>query len=643
MNKRDLILGQMRESSLPAVVVMAAIMIAGFAQAASAGLSCRLYEELSGHRSDVTAVAFDRAGRLMATGDKDGSLRLWNTEAGELLKTIDGAGGTVSALAFSLDGDRLYAVGAFKGARSWAMPGGEDSDTLEAKQPLKSICMSPDGELVAAGGAKGVITVWDARSGREVASFKGHKGGVVLVRFTGESSLKSVGEDKKARLWSLNKPDALITSVDDSVNEVMTAACDAAMENCALGTVTVRWKKGHSGIKEYHNIDLKDAATWSRTGRFKGHEWRIRALGFSPDGRWLASGGDGKTIKVWDMETGRIEADFTLGQGLTSLCFSPDGQWLAAGTDAGAVRLYKLKGISAEPEVLWAAADETPDTSPGEKYAVVIGISDYRDPAIEDLPLAAVDAKAFYDFLVDPGLGGIDGDHVTLLLDDEADRAGIVDALKNRLPRQAGRDDTVIIYYSGHGVPDVDLTGGSDDGYRKYLAPRDAELARISATCIPMSVFRELFTAVLSRRVIIFVDSCFSGASEGDVDRMMGRTFGSGTTTARTRGVQISPGFLQEITKGPEGYGKVLITASRANETALEIPALGHGLFTYYLLDALSGKCDGGDGYLTVKEVYDHLSEYVAMRARREGGNQNPMFFGSTTGRIVIHSLDESE
>ena len=88
-----------------------------------------------------------------------------------------------------------------------------------------------------------------------------------------------------------------------------------------------------------------------QTGRAQsiltGHSRGIASLTISPDGRWLASGGEGGEVKLWDLQTGREVRSFTgLRNSVTSVAFSPDGAMLAAGSLG--VRIMVWKTATAE-------------------------------------------------------------------------------------------------------------------------------------------------------------------------------------------------------------------------------------------------------------------------------------------------------
>lgn len=93
----------------------------------------------------------------------------------------------------------------------------------------------------------------------------------------------------------------------------------------------------------------------------------------------------------------------------------------------------------------------------------------------------------------------------------------------------------------------------------------------------------------------------------------------------------ISDIFLDRITKGK---GRIILSASGANELAKEDDQLKHGIFTYYLLKGLKGDADSDkDGFVTIDEIYSYLSDIIP---RVTGRDQNPVKKGEVEGQIFI-------
>lgn len=220
-------------------------------------------------------------------------------------------------------------------------------------------------------------------------------------------------------------------------------------------------------------------------------------------------------------------------------------------------------------------------------WAVVIGIDKY--PNIRQLKYAVNDAGLFYDHLVKRNQ--IPAENVLLLLNQDATLTKIRSVLGTDLKNKAGKDDMVVIYFAGHGATERDAQSPDGDGLEKYLLPVDADLKDLYATGLPMEELSRIFNRIRSERLIFIADACYSGASGG-------RTIGAGGMRA-----SISEGFIDRIAGGK---GRVIMTASGANEVSAEKDELRHGVFTYYLVEGLKGKADTDrDGLVTVDEAFN--------------------------------------
>jgi uncharacterized protein YgiM (DUF1202 family) len=251
----------------------------------------------------------------------------------------------------------------------------------------------------------------------------------------------------------------------------------------------------------------------------------------------------------------------------------------------------------------------------GKIWAVVIGISKYDK--VRPLKYADKDALAFHDYLINEV--GVPKEHMTLLTNDQATLVSMKRKLGTHLKRKAGPKDTVIIYYAGHGAPETDATSPDGDGLEKYLIPFDADPQDLYTTGLPMREVETIFHRLSAERVIFITDSCYSGATGG-------RTF----ATAARRAV-VSDNFLTRLSKGK---GRIVLTASRAGEVSEERDDLGHGVFTYYLLQGLKGKADvDADGVVTVDEAYSYVSTHVPSVT---GQNQHPMKKGEVEGQLIL-------
>jgi len=207
------------------------------------------------------------------------------------------------------------------------------------------------------------------------------------------------------------------------------------------------------------------------------------------------------------------------------------------------------------------------------KYALVIGNTDYSDPKLAQLKTPAADSRALADVLSDEKIGGFD-EVIPLINKTETEiRRAVSSFLETKKP-----DDLVLVYFSGHGV--LDSSG------RLFLASKDTRTNILRATSIPSTFISEEMDNCRSKRQILILDCCHSGA------------FARGTKGGEQKAVT-------ETTFEGNGFGRVVLTASDSTQFALEgdqvIRQTEFSLFTHFLLEGLqTGKADlDNDGFIS--------------------------------------------
>ncbi len=240
------------------------------------------------------------------------------------------------------------------------------------------------------------------------------------------------------------------------------------------------------------------------------------------------------------------------------------------------------------------------------KFALVIGNTEYADPGLAQLTAPGRDAEDFARVLrVDEFCGF---DDVRVLLNKPS--SAIIEAIDEFFDEKKP-DDLLVLYFSGHGV--------RDEIGALYLAVQNTNRFRLRSTAVKSDFIREAMDQSRSKRQVLILDCCNSGA------------FSQGTKAATGMSIGTATAF-------EGGYGRVILTASDSTQFAWEgdkvIGETDNSLFTHYLVEGLEGEADlDGDGRITVDELYDYAYEKV----KHATPKQTPSKFSSKQqGEIIL-------
>jgi len=243
------------------------------------------------------------------------------------------------------------------------------------------------------------------------------------------------------------------------------------------------------------------------------------------------------------------------------------------------------------------------------KFALIIGNAEYTDPGLAQLTAPGKDAEDFARVLNSTDICAFD--HVNILLNQPefVVREAIDEFFDQKKP-----DDLLVLYFSGHGV--------RDELGALYLAVKNTNRFRLRSTAIKSDFIREAMDQSRSKRQVLIMDCCNSGA------------FAQGTKAAT--GVSIGTASAFEA-----GYGRIIMTASDSTQFAWEgdrvMGETDNSLFTHFLVEGLEGEADmDGDGRITVDELYDYAYEKVRVVTPK----QTPSKFSSKQqGEIVLRQI----
>ncbi len=257
-----------------------------------------------------------------------------------------------------------------------------------------------------------------------------------------------------------------------------------------------------------------------------------------------------------------------------------------------------------------------------ENWAVIVGIDKYQKIR-PNLSFCVPDAKLFRDALLK--YSGFQPDHIKTLFDEEATKANIKEALLDWLAGNVQPGDKAVFYFSGHGVQMKDINGDEEDGYDEVLVAHDSWL--IDTKFIIDEELSRWVGRIPTANKIVILDCCHSGTGTRalDPDVQVRQYYPE-------KPIEVSQERASEPIE-PQFQKSSLLSACDANQVALESKRLGHGVFTYYLSQSLSGLADtDNDGRISIREV----ANYSVQKIKGDGWEQDPQLEGEYADKYLV-------
>lgn len=526
---------------------------------------------LKGHGKGVTSVAFSRDGRLLASGSSDNTIRIWDLATKRELRTLTGHTSNIESIDFSPDGRLLASAGDDGGTFLW--------DTANGEHLLTLISLDDGGEWMVVtpqGLFDGTPAAWNQILWRyNQDTFNVAPIEWFFTEFYHPGLLSDILAGKRPKVaQDVSKKDRRQPQVKLSLMGDPAAATGIASRRVKI------------------KIDVIDAPADKEHSQGTG-------------ARDLRLFRNGSLVKVW-------RGDVLKGQGAVSL---EEEITVTAGPNQLIAYAFNRDNVkSKDAPLLLTGADSLKRA--GTAYVIAVGLNDYANPQY-NLKYAVADAESFGAEVKarQTQIGLFEGVEVVPLLNENATKENILAALKrlsgaptppslkagpfDRLKR-AEPEDTVIIYFAGHGTAQAQ---------RFYLIPHDLGytgdrtrlteegLRSILAHSISDVELEEVVEGIDAGHLLLVIDACNSGQAL--------------ETEEKRRGPMNSKGLAQLAYE----KGMYILTAAQSYQAALEAAQLGHGLLTYALVEeglkTAVADSQPKDGTLNAREWLDFATDRV--------------------------------
>jgi WD40 repeat protein len=343
----------------------------------------------SGHGANISGLAFSPDGKYLLSASEDSTLKLWDPNTGQEIRTLRGHSNIVTSMAVNADGTLIASAALDHSLRVWNAATGETVASFHGPAPAVYLLkITPDSsslitaETVSTGT---VLRIWDIKSGHQRLTIKREDAAVSQVFFRGSTMLvaeESGDDDSTGSLTTYNlqngrqmqtRPALLCgasdngkwIAIDRSIEKARRAVIVDLAHDKPVATLAGQVSRvafsadgawlAYEALSGDTAVVRRTAGGPAQTIHGRGAEFSMLAL--SPDGRRLATSGADFSIHIWDVESGKL-AHATSGQYTPSvIAFSPDGKLVAVnggGTDLGnAVQVWDIarKAQVAAPRV----------------------------------------------------------------------------------------------------------------------------------------------------------------------------------------------------------------------------------------------------------------------------------------------------
>ena len=317
--------------------------------------SHKIIRKMRRKTADDVVFSFSKDGTKIACGGFDAPIKIWDIYNGEISKILDSDSEFISSLCFSPNGNYIAAgMKEDDTIKIWNIKTGKFVRKLIGRNTdaIESIAFSPNGNFLASCGWDKIVRLWNVEEGKEVINFVGHTGWVDSVVFSsdGKYIASSSEDDESVRVWDIYSG-KMIRKIDmlfgPNKGSISFSVDKKSIVTTAGGIFSIWNLKNGKELKTYYTherflcysclfdkiflykddkIIIRDINKFNITKELKFSNTNLLSLmSISPDGKYIVSGSEDGTIKVWDAETGSLIYTIVNGKNGDYLTYTPEG------------------------------------------------------------------------------------------------------------------------------------------------------------------------------------------------------------------------------------------------------------------------------------------------------------------------------
>lgn len=584
--------------------------------------SARVFQ---GHKKAIKSLAVSSDGRYAVSATGYEPAKLWDMETGGEIGAFLAANPhtketeNASLVDISPDGSRVITAGyAYKAPpiKLWDRATGAMIRTFgetsaSTSSWINDLAFTPNGRFAVSAGGDNILRLWDLDQGKEVRAFEGHRGFIRSIAVSRDGKrLLSGSNDGTTRLWDIATGREMAQFVSFWDGEWIAITPEGYFNASQGGAKHLSVRLG-SRVFPIDNLyetffDPVYVASVLQGKKVEATADIRKGIQSPPDVR-IVSPAPGAVLNT-DTLTVQVAARDT-GGGIDEIRLYQNGK--ALGDDRRGVKLvgrggetvrdfqvtlvdgintFRAVGFSSDRtesnpyEMTVSLAAPSKDVS---LYVLAVGINQYRNPAL-NLNYAVPDARGIADFFR-RSQRLFKKMNITEIYDADATKEGILAKLRDL--EKTHPQDAVLIYLAGHGENVKDVW---------YFIPHELTYPereeQVQAKGITSAEFSAAMKKIRAQKILLLVDACKSGA-----------------VLVAFRGFE----DRKALSQLSRSTGTHVVAASSKEQFAAEVRELGHGAFTYTLLEGLKGKAAGGSDTVTVRKLMGYIEEQLPEVTRK--------------------------